>query len=274
MSNFYFRFQNFQLNIINIFNTYRQFVYDEQTNLKLDFSETLDITILDSYDTISSDIEYIQSFVSKNLDNKIGDEIATQNLCSSYLTDSFNSIEECEEKYKNILKYNFIIFATSFIEEIREKKNIVKYLLSTGKIIGRLNKYTLEAWMNNDLIPKKGRINENTPNDTMFRLNLFNNETIHNSLNIKFINIILPYLNENRKFILETFSLEGYNYHFIIITIIYFIIVSIIYIIYWFPIIISLNNTIYKTKNMLTIIPIKILASRNNICFLLKKKNI
>ena len=51
----------------------------------------------------------------------------------------------------------------------------------------------------------------------------------------------------------------------------YLIIVSIIYIVYWFPIIISLNNTIYKTKNMLTIIPIKILASQNNINILMKK---
>jgi hypothetical protein len=274
MSNFFFRLQNFQLNIISIFNSYRQFIYDEQTNLKLDFSEILDISILEAYDTISYDIEYIQSYVSKHFGKKKGKELANQNLCSSLLTDSFESNDECEKKYANILKYDFIIFATNFIEEIREKKNIVKYLLSTGKIIGRLNKYNLGTWMKDDLIPKKGIINENTPNDTMFRLNLFNNEIIHNNLNIKFINIILPYLSESRKFILEAFSLEGYNFHFIIVIIFYLIIVSIIYIVYWFPIIISLNNSIYKTKKMLTIIPIKILASQNNINLLLKKKNI
>jgi hypothetical protein len=271
MSNFFFRFQNFQLNIFGIFNAYRQLVFDEQTNLNLDFSAILDNSILEGYDTISIDINYIQSFLLKNLDKKIGNEINYKNLCSFNLTDSFNSIDECEEKYTNLLKYNFIIFATYFLEEIREKKNIVKYLLSTGKIIGRLNQYNLGAWMNDDMIPKKGSINENTPNDTMFRLNLFNNETIHNNLNTIFINIIFPYLNENRKIILESFSLEGYNFHFIIIIMLYLIIVSIIYIIYWFPIIISLNNTIYKTKNMLTIIPIKILASQNNINILMKK---
>jgi hypothetical protein len=272
MSNFFFRYQNFQLNIIEIFNTYRQFVFDEQTKLRLDFSEILDNTILDEYDTISYDVEYIQSFLIKNLDKKIGNEINTKSLCSLNLTDYFNSIDECEEKYSNILKYDFNIFATNFIEEIREKKNIVKYLLSTGKIIGRLNQYNLGLWMKDDLIPKKGIINENTPNDTMFRLNLFNNETIHNDLNNIFINIIFPYLNGNRKIILETFSLEGYNFHFIIIIIFYLIIVSMVFIGYWFPIIISLNNSIYKTKKMLTIIPIKILACQNNINLLLKKK--
>ena len=272
MSNFFFRYQNFQLNIIEIFNTYRQFVFDEQTKLRLDFSEILDNTILDEYDTISYDVEYIQSFLIKNLDKKIGNEINTKSLCSLNLTDYFNSIDECEEKYSNILKYDFNIFATNFIEEIREKKNIVKYLLSTGKIIGRLNQYNLGLWMKDDLIPKKGIINENTPNDTMFRLNLFNNETIHNDLNNIFINIIFPYLNGNRKIILETFSFEGYNFHFIIIIIFYLIIVSMVFIGYWFPIIISLNNSIYKTKKMLTIIPIKILACQNNINLLLKKK--
>ena len=274
MSTFFFRFQEFQLKIMRIFNLYRQFVFDEETNLDLDFFDRLDISILEAYDIIPFDIEYIQSYLSKNLDSKKGNEINTQNLCSLNLTDSFNSIEECEEKYTNKLKYDFIIFATNFLEEIREKKNFVKYLLNTGKIIGRLNKYTLGLWMSDVLIPKKGIINPNTPNDTMFRLNLFNNETIHNSLNTIFINIIFPYINKNRKIILETFSLEGYNFLFIILTIIYLIIVSIIYIVYWFPIIISLNNFIYKTKNMLTIIPINILASQTNINLLMKRKSI
>ena len=274
MSNFFYRFQNFQLNIINIFNLYRQFVYDEQTNLQLDFSDILNNNILNSYDSIHNDIEYIQTFLYKHLDSKIGNDMSTKNLCSFNLTDYFESISECEEKYANILKYDFITFATNFIEEIRVKKNIVKYLLSTGKIIGRLNKYNLGQWMKDNLIPKKGIINPNTPNDTMFRLNLFNNETIHNSLNVIFINIIYPYLNGNRKIILETFSLEGHNYSFIIITILYLIIVIIIYFVYWFPIIISLNNSIYKTKNMLTIIPINILANQNNINLLLKKESI
>ena len=272
MSDFFFRYQNFQLNMINIFNIYRQFVFDEETNLKLDFSEILDISILEEYDTISSDIDYIKTYLNYHSDIKIG-SILSKSLCSFNLTDSFNSIDECQEKYTNLLKYEFNIFATNFIEEIRIKKNIVKYLLSTGKIIGRLNKYTLGLWLKDDLIPKKGKINENTPNDTMFRLNLFNNETIHNSLNTIFINIIFPYLNEFRKIIFEV-SLEGYNFHFIIITILYLIIVSIIFIAYLFPIIISLNNTIYKTKNMLTIIPIKILASQNEINLLLKKESI
>jgi hypothetical protein len=258
---------------MRIFNLYRQFVFDEETNLDLDFFDRLDVTILEAYDIIPSDIEYIQFYLSKNLDSKRGNEINTQNLCSLNLTDSFNSIEECEEKYTNKLKYDFIIFATNFLEDIREKKNIVKYLLSTGKIIGSLNKYTLGLWMINDLIPKKDN-NTNTPNDTMFRLNLFNNETIHNSLNTIFINIIFPYINGNRKIILETFSLEGYNFLFIILTIFYLIIVSIIYIVYWFPIIISLNNFIYKTKTMLTIIPINILASQTNINLLMKRKSI
>ena len=274
MSNFFLRYQNFQLNIVNIFNIYRQFVFDEETNLNIDFSGILDINILDSYNTITADVDYIQSFLVNNLNEKTENKIFHRNLCSYNLTDYFNSVDECEKKYTNKLKYDYTIFSTYFMEEIRERKNIVKYLLSTGKYIGRLNKYNLGEWMNDPSIPKKGVINPNAPNDTMFRLNLFNNETIHNDLNTIFINIILPYLNENRKIIFETFSLGRYHFHFIIIIILYLIIVSIIYIVYWFPIIISLNNTIYKTKNMLSIIPINILASQNNINFLIKKESI
>jgi hypothetical protein len=274
MSNFFFKFQNFQLNIIKIFNSYRQFVFDEKTNVGVDFFKSLDIAILDYYDTITSDTEYIQSYLSKNLDSKTEKALNARSLCTLNLTDSFNSIDECKEKYSNKLKYDFTIFATFFLEEIREKKNFVKYLLNTGKIIGRLNQYNLGLWMADELIPKKDRINSNTSNDTMFRLNLFNNETIYNSLNTIFINILYPSLNGNRKIILEFFSLEGYNFLFIILTIFYLIIVSIIYIVYWFPIIISLNNSIYKTKKMLTIIPINILVSQTNVNLLIKRKSI
>ena len=43
------------------------------------------------------------------------------------------------------------------------------------------------------------------------------------------------------------------------------IVITILFIVYWLPMIKNMNITIYKTKKMLSIIPIHILSSQENI---------
>jgi hypothetical protein len=141
-------------------------------------------------------------------------------------------------------------------------KNIAKYLLSTGKILGNLKILIPPSYMN---IPNMPLINRPNPGNFRFRLDLFNEETLHNNLNNIFINIILPYLDTNRKILYKYLVIEGDNYTFIIISSVYLFSLIILFLVYWMPIINYLNNIIFKTKNLLSIIPIDILANQNNI---------
>ena len=142
MSKFFNTFQNFQLNIINSFNIYRQLLFDEESYADITLFEILDNRRLNCYNTITGDVVFIQKYINKYVPiTKKVIEIANKTLCSYIATDYFESIDECNIKYQNILKYDFIIFSTCFIEEIRIQKNILKYLLSSGTVRGQLISY-------------------------------------------------------------------------------------------------------------------------------------
>ena len=115
--------------------------------------------------------------------------------------------------------------------------------------------------------------NQPNPDGFRFRFDLFNEEILHNKLNTLFINIFLPYLDSYRRILLKYLVVEGDDNTFIIISCVYLFSLIIIFYIYWMPIIVYLNNIIYKTKNMLSIIPIGILANQNNIEKLISNEN-
>ena len=52
---------------------------------------------------------------------------------------------------------------------------------------------------------------------------------------------------------------------YIVFYVVLLILISLSFLIYWLPMIKRMNITIYKTKKMLSIIPIRILASQENI---------
>ena len=103
-----------------------------------------------------------------------------------------------------------------------------------------------------------------------FKLDLFNNKTLHSDINIIYINIFLPYIDGKRKIIINNLSLEGHEYSFIIFFCIFFSLMFLLFFFCFLSIIRFLNNSIYKTKKLLLLIPMKILASQGNIKSLLK----
>ena len=256
---------NFQLNFVEIFNTYRQFIFDDRTiapNNKT-ILNSLEELMINSYDSITQEVDFIQTYIAMYVPmNEEMIALYSRSICSFYITDYFSSTEECINKYKNIVKYDFNIFYTYFIQDIRISKNIAIYLLSTGNIRGELNEFNVDSWMEDELIPKKDK--PIISNEIQFRLNLFNNDTLHTKLNEIFINIIMPYLDVNRKVLLNNLSLKD-DIYFIIISSLYFSFLFILFYIYWIPIIIFFNKNIYKTKNMLSIIPTNILIYKNNV---------
>ena len=103
-----------------------------------------------------------------------------------------------------------------------------------------------------------------------FKLNLFNNETLHSYINLVFINIFLPYIDIYRKIFLSQLSIEGYEGKIILIFILFIFLLILIFIFYLLPRVNYLSDFIYKTKNMLSLIPMTILTDQSNIKSLLK----
>ena len=266
-SEFFLRINKFHSSILDLFNVYREYLFDNQTAIQnMNSFEFLTQSELLSYETISDDVRTIQTFLQENI--IINDEIAhllTLNLCSYSLTGYFKTVEDCKEKVGNIINYDFLIITTNFIQKIRSLKNIVKYKYETENIKGNLTSYELDVWRtwNNDIQPDGTRNFE-------FKLNLFNNETLHSYVNIVFINIFVPYIDKYRKIILNQLSIEGYEFKIIIIfiTIIFLLVLNFMF--YLLPRVNYLSDFIYKTKNMLSLIPMTILTDQSNIKSLLK----
>ena len=260
-SEFFAKLNEFHSNILNFFNTYREFVFNNQSiiqnMLPFDF---LVISETKIYDSITDDQKFISSFLNKYLDfDETIVSLFKNDLCSYFITDYFESHEQCLKKYENFLDYNFTIFFTIFVQNIRNLKNIVKNWHDTKNIYGNLSVYNVESWKSS--IPES---------NGYFRLQLFNEEIIHSELNLMFINIILPYIDKNRKEILKRLNLEKFGSYFAIFFSSFILCVILLYFSYILPKIRYLTNFIYKTKIMLSLIPMTILAAQSNIKSLLK----
>ena len=262
-SKFIFSFSNYHSKIIDSFNTYREYLFDNATIIQdLNSYDLLKNIEEELYDSIGKDEKFINNFIENNIkkDEKLV-QILDKNLCSYYITDYFNSIEQCHKKFGNILNYDFTLNVVNFITNIRKSKNIVKYKLETESVLGDLLKYDVEEWKK----WTKDYIDENKDQIISFKLDLFNNDILHSNINLIFVNIFFPYIDTYRKEIINRIIIEGDEHLFILIFCLYLILVCLIYFLYWIPMIIYLKNYIYKTKTMLLLIPMKLLVSQNKI---------
>ena len=255
-ANFFSDLNSFHSNIIDLFNAYRELLFNNKSIIQnMTASSYLNYKIAFSYEHLTREIDIIESFLAKNM-NDVLVALFVRELCSFYLTDYFDSKEECNTKYSDLLKFPFEIFSTNFLQNLRSTINIVEYKFKSERILGNLESYEIDEWKTWEPISSK--------NET-FRLDLFNNETLHAKFNIMFVNIILPYLDETRKIVINNLKIDGDKYNFILNFCLIIIFIVLIYLFYLFPMIRYLSNYIYKTKKMLLIIPMKIIATQGNI---------
>ena len=181
---------NYLIQIIEFFNAYREFLFDNQTFIG---NITSNLYLHQFKKQLGNNVKYLNSNNKKYYTSNELQENKT--LCGYYINDFFDSSGECEELVGLISTYNFKIFTFNFIEKLKISKNIVKYKLENEKIFGNLTEYNYSDYINNELIPYL----DDSDNGVIFRLDLFNNDTLHYNLNIKFFSIILPYIQENRQ---------------------------------------------------------------------------
>ena len=256
-SNVFKRLQHIHLGLIDIFNVYREFLFDNQSIVnEISPFEYMSFVEKEEIPKISIDYKYLISTSQKWLNQT---DFLKDTLCGFYINDFFDSTVQCEEYIGLITKYNFIYLSNYFLEEIKINKNLVKYKLKYEKVLGNLTEYNPDDYINNNLIPRA----EDTPDDrTLFRLDLFNNETLHFNLNIIFFSIILPYIQSKRKIYFNFIS--SFEVYLSTISSIFFVFVTGSIFFYFIPIINIINSIIYKTKNMLSIIPLCILSSQKS----------
>ena len=269
-SNYIFHLQNYHTNILYLYNSYREFFCDENSIIfgipVYDFlikkEEELYSTSTNDIDKLTTNIIFINNLKEQYIQ-------LTQNIfCNKFINDYFKNKEEClkyiglEDELKN-LGFNFLVH--NFIEDIRIKRNYVKLLYDNNLIVGSFIDYYYDYEITDN---ERFRLN-NT--NILFKLDLFNDNEIHAKLNIIFLHIILPYIEEERKLFFNTIenNLKNGEYIYIILIICHIIFITLTTLIFWIPQIKKMSEEIHKTKNILSIIPLKILSSLPNIKLLL-----
>jgi hypothetical protein len=273
ISKFFNTFQNFQLGILDVFNAYREYLFDNEsivngTSPSKYLTENENNTLVLNIENI----QYLSTVGEELLKEYTGFSNLTEenNLCELYQNDYFDSSSICSQNIGLITSYDFYTLSYYFLEELKIYKNIVEYTLENEDIVGNLTEYDLNSYSNDSNIPKKW-----DSSSKIFRLQLFNDDSFHNQLNIMFANIILPFIQKSRKNVFDKISFDHITSYLIIINICFFIVITLAFFIYFLPMIRFINNIIYKTKNMLSIIPLSILASQSGVSTLLNlsKKN-
>ena len=136
--------------------------------------------------------------------------------------------------------------------------------LLNENVLGNLTEYNYTDYINNDLITKNGQPSNNSNHSSIFRLNLFNNYTIHYQLNLIFFNVILPYIEKNREEYFSILTFETKEGNILSLNLLILVIISLIFFCFFIPVINYINSIIYKAKNMLSIIPLNILSYQSD----------
>jgi hypothetical protein len=210
-----------------------------------------------THDSIINSIKQVNTFLNKDFeyDSEILG-ILNKDLCSFYLTDYYESHEECFQKHEFFLRYDISFIFSNFFQNLRSLRNIATYRHLTEYIYGNLTEYNVKLW--ETYVPTNEK-------PILFKLELFNDETLHYEINLMYINIILPYIDIFRKEVLKRITFEKYSAYFSLYFSLFLLLILLLFFIFLLPRIRYLNNFIFLTKNMLSLIPLSILASQNNI---------
>lgn len=264
------KLNKYQNDIMGIFNAYREFLFDENTIINGKISnDYIDDKINEMYSTKFDDNVIFNKY-RKKIPGYLEkyNELKGDNPCLILRIDKyFHSEEECRSHMHGISAYGISVVHTSMTEEIRIYKNMANTLLNNNKIRGNLTLYGSSFWdyenITNEL---KNSIKYN--NITIYyRLYLFNNSSYHKDLNVLFINLIYAFFKDERKITMDSINdaVKNKEITYIIFFACLLVVISLLFLIFWLPMIKRMNIAIYKTKKMLSIIPISILASQENI---------
>jgi len=253
---FIFHLQRIQNNVIDYFNVYREFLFDQNCFIYgYNVEEYFTIKLEEIFNTKGNDTYLISfdNYIKKYKEVYI--KFSNYSLCSRNKNNFFNSEEECENFLQGQIKYGYQVASFTLIDLIIIGFNYVKYYFEVEKsIVGNLTEYGINDY-------------ENVTDNQFFRLYLFNNDSTHSNINILFSQTLLPFYIEiiNMTSIAITSDVSNSYSIYIIYMISYISLNIILFLIVGIPFIKNMNSVIYKAKKILGIIPIHILSTLTNI---------
>jgi hypothetical protein len=219
-------------------------------------------------------------------------EIITNDLCK-YAEDLFikyNKTEynysyiisnnyTCEEIAENSTKYGLDLLVSNYLYELRVQKKYFDIILQEAQNANYTYNNTLagdEKYYNKLLEENQNKINYNsTLYEQLDPFKIYNEEHVFKLSMIRRY-LLLPIYNDtlNNFYVsMKDFWSTSYNI-FLAIMIVFLLLITAFYLAYWIPSIILQDESIYKTKNMLAIIPKDVLTTIPNINKLLNLGNI
>ena len=257
----------------------REYLYDQKKILLMEeVDKYLDNSLITFYTELANISDYRDKYTSylpesysEFVDSLFRDEQCSfiNNFLSEHKNAGFNT---CEEFFYNTSNYGFQAVLTTYIEEIRIMRDLEKYYL----LLAEKNHFTY----NESLIGTAGEdkhYRNISHNKTLMDLyNQYNpvlilNETTHKTAIIIYRFVVMKVVQSALDNLFDAIHLafEDTIKIGLIINIIFIVVVFIGFTSLWLPFVLGENETIFKTKNMLSIIPREVLFTLPHINIML-----
>ena len=248
-------------NYLTLFNALREFMFDKHNIIQ---GETCDVflnrTLEDFYDTRQS----LQTYINNNIHripgtyHELYTHIYVTNACE-HRSEYFQSEQHCQQFMSHSTNFGLEVMLTYFVEEIRYAKSLTEK--------ANIDRNNVDYDFNLTYLGTE-QYKQQLPNDTsLLNIEDYNKDDVHLNMNIMFNHLIIT----NHNVLRDNFSncvntqLRSMKLTFILVLAAFLGVVVVVYFGVWVPFEKQLNQTIYKTKNMLCIIPKEVLASLTNI---------
>ena len=261
---FLFHLQRIMNNYMEFYNGYREYLFNDDSIVNGQNCKTfIQTKSTEIFSTRGNDSFVINTMYDKIKNfKKTYEEFSTQSLCSRREEGYFDNDTHCETFLDGQIKYGYAITAYTLLDLTRMGFNYVKYFyLEDKNVVGNLYEFGKHEYIIQD-------------NET-FRLQMFNEKTIHTNLNIIFLHALFPYylgiVNLTSNAIQD--AVKSVDDVYLILVICYIVFNIILFLTIWVPFIKNMNSIIYNAKKILGIIPIHILSTLSNIKKILDLKN-
>jgi hypothetical protein len=257
----------------------REYLYDQKKILLMEEVDIyLDNSLITFYTELANISDYRDKFTSylpesysEFVDSLFRDEQCSfiNNFLSEHSHAGFNT---CEEFFYNTSNYGFQAVLTTYIEEIRIMRDLEKSYLEVAE------EYNFTY--NESLIGTAGETKHyESFKDDVAKMKIYNqynpvlilNETTHKTAVIIYRFVVMKVVQSALDNLFDAIHLafEETIKIGLIINISFIVVVTIGFTALWLPFVLGENETIYKTKNMLSIIPREVLFTLPHINIML-----
>jgi hypothetical protein len=254
----------------------REYLYDQKkTLLNEEVDKYLDNSLREFYKDladISNKRDLYTSYLPKSY-TIFSDELFRDNQCKFidvFINENHTNFEYtlCEQFFYNTSTYGFQAVLTTYIEEIRIMRDLQKYYLEIADQYGfTYNESLIGTQFEKFLYPSDDKLELYKKYNPVLILN----ETTHKNAIIIYRFVVMKIVQSALDNLFDAIHLAFDDTTTVsyIINIAFMVFVTLGFFMFWLPFVLGENDTIYKTKNMLSIIPNEVLFTLPHINIML-----